>query len=187
MAFPLSPKKIAALLNCPERNVIDNWPLIENALDSLNMADDAVKIAALATCALETGRRFQPIHELGGDRYFTQIYDGRKDLGNILPGDGARFHGRGFIQITGRANYKHYGDELGVDLLTNPDAALEPVTSAAIFAIYFRRQGVDLVAMDGNWVRVRKLVNGGLNGYEQFLAYVHLLLNATTTPVVKRK
>jgi len=42
---------------------------------------------------------------------------GRKDLGNTQPGDGRRFTGRGFIQLTGRANYQAYGKDAGVDLM----------------------------------------------------------------------
>jgi putative chitinase len=64
-------------------------------------------------------------HESGG-LFFTeelasgQAYEGRKSLGNTVPGDGVRFKGRGLIQITGRANYKSIGDELGVAFINNP-------------------------------------------------------------------
>ena len=47
--------------------------------------------------------------ELGSDAYFNRIYGGRKDLGNIYPGDGARYKGRGAIQLTGRINYRRCG------------------------------------------------------------------------------
>lgn len=57
----------------------------------------------LATAFHETAQRMQPIDEYGDDAYFSQ-YDGI--LGNNKPGDGARFHGRGFVQLTGRDNYR---------------------------------------------------------------------------------
>lgn len=78
---------------------------------------------ALATAAHETARTMQPIKERGGNAWFAR-YDGRADLGNTHPGDGARFAGRGYVQLTGRANYAKAGAKLGVDLIGNPDLAL---------------------------------------------------------------
>ena len=72
----------------------------------------------------------QPIKEYGGARYFFRMYD--KDgerphvarrLGNIASGDGALFHGRGFVQLTGRVNYADWQNRLGVDLTSGPAAA----------------------------------------------------------------
>ena len=118
---------------------------------------------------------FLPINEYGGDAYFTKMYEGRKDLGNTQPGDGARYHGRGYIQLTGRANYRSYGQKLGLALEQNPDLALEPDVAARILARYMKDHGVDRLAAAGDWEGVRRAVNGGLNGWDRFSGLVQKL------------
>ena len=78
----------------------------------------------LATVFHETAQTMQPIREHGGPKYFAK-YEGRKDLGNTLPGDGVKFHGRGFVQLTGRANYAKASAKLNIDFLANPDAVMQ--------------------------------------------------------------
>lgn len=85
---------------------------------------------ALATFKWETAHTFQPIHEHGGANYFNKRYGPQtkvgKDLGNTTAGDGALFHGRGYVQLTGRRNYTKAGKLTGEDLLNDPDRALVP-------------------------------------------------------------
>jgi len=139
------------------------------------MSDRLTLVAAIATIGVETGG-FRPIHEFGSTEYFLNNYEGRLDLGNVNPGDGALYHGRGFIQLTGRANYREYDKALEVNLEDDPDLALDPDVSARILALYLFDRGVDIAAHAQDWRKVRKLVNGGFNGYDVFESYVNAAL-----------
>jgi len=89
----------------------------------------------LATSYHETAHTMQPITEYGQRSYFNKYEPGTKigkSLGNTQPGDGYRYRGRGYVQITGRSNYAKAGSKLGVDLLGNPEAALNPDVAARI-------------------------------------------------------
>ena len=86
-----------------------------------------------ATAFHETAHTFTPIKEYGGYSYFMRMYDITglrptlaKKNGNIHKGDGAKFFGRGYVQITWRSNYTVYSRVLGIDLVNNPDLALVP-------------------------------------------------------------
>ena len=173
-------KRLAALLECPEKSIVENWPLLEAALNAVGATSECAKIAALATIAAECPS-FQPRIEIGDTAYFTRMYEGRKDLGNTVPGDGARYCGRGFIQITGRDNYRHFGEQLGCDLEGNPDLALEPRIAAAIFAAFFKERSVVKAADAEDWLAVRRKVNGGYNGIAKFMTMVQRLKAATKT------
>ncbi|MFK0089732.1 hypothetical protein ACIQUS_20850 [Pseudomonas sp. NPDC090755] len=108
-------------------------------------------------------------------------YEGRSSLGNVKPGDGAKFRGRGYLLITGRANYQHYGAALGIDLVENPDKAAEPVVAASILVQFFKEredQFVQALAQN-NLTLVRRLVSGGLMQVQQvnarYATYLELL------------
>lgn len=88
---------------------------------------------ALATAYHETAHTMQPIKEYGGYAYYTRLYDisGQNPkrarlMGNTSIGDGARYCGRGYVQLTWKTNYAKASRELGIDLVKNPDLALDP-------------------------------------------------------------
>lgn len=96
----------------------------------------------LATGFHETGKAMQPINENGGNHYFADRYDlagSHKDiaqrLGNTFEGDGVKFHGRGLVQLTGRNNYIKFSQRLAIDLVGNPDLALDDLTAIKIMGI----------------------------------------------------
>ena len=175
----LGPRQIARAIGAATPEVVDNWPLIDKALLEFGLKDDATRIAAAATVLVEVGPRFSPINEFGDRAYFTRMYEGRDDLGNTQPGDGARYHGRGYIQLTGRANYRTYGERLGIKLEQRPELALRPRVAARVLADYFKTHDIPAKARRGNWREVRREVNGGLNGWPEFQRAVKALETAT--------
>lgn len=185
MNFPLPAEVISAILGPfgPLQNVQTNWPLVEASLDGLQIYSPLCAVAAIATIGVETGR-FSPIKEQGGPTYLTNLYENRKDLGNTEAGDGVRFRGRGFVQITGRWDYEHFGEKIGVDLIANPDAALDAGVSAGILAWFFEERQIPQYANQQNWEMVRRRVNGGLTGFPRFIDAVTKLVSALKNPPV---
>ena len=111
----------------------------------------------------------QMAHETGNFRYDEEIhdgsnYEGRSDLGNNQPGDGKRYKGRGYIQLTGRANYRQYGNLIGVDLENNPDLAKDPNIAARVAIEYWKKRVDRTAAKNGDVRTVTYNINGGYNG-----------------------
>jgi putative chitinase len=115
----------------------------------------------------------QAAHETGNFKYMFEIwgptpaqarYEGRKDLGNTVEGDGYKYRGRGIFQLTGRANYEKYGKALGLDLVNNPDLAANPETALRIACEYWKSRKINATADKDDIVAVTKKINGGTNG-----------------------
>jgi len=158
------------------------WPVIVAALNGEDIGQEAVLIAAASTLKAELGSSFAPVSErYSGEpvQYFESKYGYQtaigKKLGNTAPGDGYKYRGRGFLQLTGKNNYTAYGKRLGISLASNPDLALDPYQGARIFAAYFKDRGVAAAANRQDWREVRRLVNGGYNGWDAFIGVVNKL------------
>ncbi len=100
-----------------------------------------------------------------------------KRLGNTQPGDGFRYRGRGPIQITGRANYKKYGDLLSVDLVGNPDLAATPQFAFSTAGQFWKRNGLNELADVQDFITITKRINGGLNGLADRQKYYAIAKN----------
>lgn len=111
----------------------------------------------------------QLVHESGGFRYMEEIasgqaYEGRADLGNTMPGDGKRFKGRGPIQITGRANYRQYGRQIGIDIENHPEIAAVPSIGLHLALEYWKTKNLNALADADDVLTITKKINGGMNG-----------------------
>jgi predicted chitinase len=91
-------------------------------------------------------------------------YEGRSDLGNNQPGDGRRFKGRGYIQLTGRANYITVGNAIGVNLVSYPDRAKEPAIAAKVALHFWKTRVRRRVSNFCDTYAVTRVINGGTNG-----------------------
>ncbi|MER3633118.1 MAG: hypothetical protein C4325_13980, partial [Blastocatellia bacterium] len=80
------------------------------------------------------------MNEIWGPTAVQRGYEGRRRLGNTQPGDGYRFRVRGYVQVTGRANYAYWTKRLGIDLVNDPDLATMPEV-AAVIAVWGMRDG----------------------------------------------
>ena len=157
------------------------WPLIAQALAERGLISQAVQVATAATVRAEVGARWRPVAEIGTPASFAKYDPGTsagRVLGNTQAGDGYRYRGRGFVQLTGRDNYTRMGQALGVPLATEPDLALHPDVAASILAEYMSGRGIPSKAAAGDWQGVRVAVNGGLNGWDVFQRAVQSLTGA---------
>ncbi len=135
--------------SAPIENIKTNLPGILRALEDAGLADKDMVLMALVTINFETAGTFAPTTELKSrfntspDGYPFDLYDNRRDLGNTGRPDGERFKGRGYIQITGHANYNKYGKAIGLEgqLLSYPELANDPSIAARIFVQILKGAG----------------------------------------------
>ena len=158
---------IATILHAPRANVEAHWPMIVDALSDLKILEPAMEAAVIASIGAES-YLFAPEKEPGSEAYFRRMYEFDRSLGNVEPGDGAKFCGRGFVPMLGRAEYARYGKLVGEDLVERPDLALDPAVAARILAYAFMLKGVPKAAAEYDWVRVRRLAQGDLSGWKRF-------------------
>jgi putative chitinase len=91
-------------------------------------------------------------------------YEGRADLGNTQPGDGKRYKGRGPIQCTGRANYRHFGQKLGFDLEGHPEIVAIPSVGLLVACAYWEEHRLNALADADDIEAITRRINGGTNG-----------------------
>lgn len=97
-------------------------------------------------------------------RIANRVYANRIGNGNEASGEGFKFRGRGFLQITGKENYFRLANDTDLDCLKNPDLLLEEA-NAMISALWFwDLKGLNSLADRDDVIKITKKINGGLNG-----------------------
>ena len=160
-------------------NITANLPFVLAGLRARQLGDRAMVLMALATIRAET-EGFVPIDE-GRSKFNTSpggspfdLYDAGTDkgriLGNTQRGDGPRFKGRGYIQLTGRDNYQRIGTQISVNLTAQPASANDPATAGLILAQFLKNAEARIrqALANDDLLKARKLVNGGSHGFDRF-------------------
>ena len=164
-------------------NIKAQLPFVLAALKERGLHDRSMVLMALATIRAEA-EPFLPVDE-GRSKFNTSpnghpfdLYDNRRDLGNRGRPDGDRYKGRGFVQLTGRDNYRRYGPKLmtPLNLETRPQLASSSAVAADLLALFLgdRELQIKDALMHDNLMAARRLVNGGSHG----LRAVHRRLSA---------
>lgn len=158
-------------------NIRTNLPFVLKGLVERALGDKPMVLMALATIRAES-ESFQPIGEWlskyntspGGHPF--DLYDFRSDLGNQGKGDGAKYRGRGYIQLTGRFNYQKYGAALGMGnkLVTTPELANHPAIAGKLLAVFLKdkERAIKEALIVDDLRSARRLVNGGSHGLDRF-------------------
>lgn len=161
----------------PVGNIKTHLPAVKDELAAAALDDRPMVLMALATIRAETAG-FEPISE-GRSRYNTSpdghpfdLYDHRTDLGNQGPPDGERYRGRGFIQLTGRFNYRRYGQQIGLgsQLERRPERANDSQVAARLLAAFLKSKEIRIkdALLADDLAAARRLVNGGRHGLAAF-------------------
>lgn len=150
-------------------------PLLQRACDAFDIST-ADRLAAFLAQVGHESARLVHVREIWGPTAVQQRYEGRKDLGNVRPGDGRRFMGRGLIQTTGRTNYAATRDGLRLtlpdvpDFESAPEQLEQPLWAAMSAGWYWQSRGLNALADAGDFFRITRRINGGTNGMEDRLA-----------------
>jgi putative chitinase len=138
-------------------------PVLNTAMQRYQIVGSKRVAAFIAQIGHESGQLVY-VREIWGPTAQQAKYEGRKDLGNTVAGDGFKYRGRGLIQITGRANYAACGEALGLDLIAHPELLEQPQYSCLSAAWFWATNGLNTLADAGKFETITRRINGGLNG-----------------------
>ena len=138
-------------------------PVLNTAMSRYQIVGAKRVAAFIAQIGHESGQ-LKHVKEIWGPTAAQVRYEGRKDLGNTVTGDGSRYRGRGLIQITGRANYVACGEGLSLDLIKQPELLEKPQHACMSAAWFWSTKGLNTLADAGQFDKITQRINGGQNG-----------------------
>ena len=138
-------------------------PVLNTAMNRYQIIGTKRVAAFIAQIGHESGQ-LKYVKEIWGPTAAQVKYEGRKDLGNTVAGDGSKYRGRGLIQVTGWANYMACGEALGLDLIKQPELLEKPQHACMSAAWFWATRGLNTLADAGQFDRITRRINGGQNG-----------------------
>ena len=138
-------------------------PVLNTAMGRFQIVGSRRVAAFIAQIGHESGQLVY-VREIWGPTPTQAKYEGRKDLGNTVPGDGFKFRGRGLIQITGRANYAACGEALALDLINQPELLEQPKNACLSAAWFWAVNGLNTLADAGDNQNIGSVINTGRKG-----------------------
>lgn len=158
-----------------------NPGLAASYIDDINRAleegeiNSPERIAAFLAQIFHESAEFRFMSEEWGPSEVQKHYDPpfhlAVKLGNTAAGDGFKYRGAGPLQLTGKDNFRLYGQTLGLDLVKNPDQARQFGVGMRIAALYWSRHHLNALADSGDFQGITRAINGGLNGLAQRETY----------------
>ncbi|TLG93159.1 glycoside hydrolase family 19 protein [Pseudomonas edaphica] len=167
--MPITDQQLLQILPNAGRQAGVFVPVLNTAMGRYGIVGTLRVSAFIAQVGHESGQ-LRYVREIWGPTAQQLGYEGRADLGNIVKGDGSKFRGRGLIQITGRGNYAACGEALGLDLISKPELLELPQWAAASAAWFWKSNGLNNLADNGEFVKITRRINGGLTGQDDRLA-----------------
>ncbi|SDQ57723.1 putative chitinase [Pseudomonas lundensis] len=161
--MPITEQQLLQILPNAGRQAGVFVPVLNTAMVRFQIVGAKRVAAFIAQVGHESGQ-LRWVREIWGPTAQQAGYEGRADLGNTVKGDGSKYRGRGLIQITGRDNYAACGEALGLDLLSKPELLELPQYAAMSAAWFWSTKGLNTLADKGDFVKITRRINGGLNG-----------------------
>lgn len=153
------------------QDVADFCAAINAAMREFEITTPERQAAFLAQIAEESDQLWHGRDHYGtkrGEEYASgAAYEGRKDLGNVHPGDGVKFKGHGLLQTTGAINHEKVHQAIGIDCVNRPELLCEPEGASRAAGHYWKLHGCNELADAGKFETITHVINGGLNGLER--------------------
>ena len=172
---PITTEHLKAIMpHATDENIRTYLPFLNDTMMRFNIDTTIRRCHFLAQLAVESGS-LRYVRELASG----EAYEGRQDLGNVQPGDGVKFKGRGLIQLTGRENYQRFQDWLAlnyteeIDILKHPELLESPELAVMVAGWYWDVRNVNAMADRDDVVTVTRKVNGGRNGLAQRVDFLN--------------
>jgi putative chitinase len=172
MQKPVTAADLRAVSPFGDAKIIDQLASHINKVLPRYGIDTPVRIAHFLAQAAHETDGFNTLVEYGDRAYFAKRYGHRRDLGNLSKRDGPLFRGRGIFQLTGRDNYRRYGEKIGVPLEAKPGLAADPAVSLMVAGEYWQSRRLGELADRGKFESITRRINGGVNGIDDRRRYL---------------